>query len=75
MVPEGQAWFQSCGGRHITQDRNCPVGAGLLTRLPWTVTPAGRDDPARRTLQGFALWGEFLVPVPTSRDRRVRNRG
>ena len=42
---------------------NCPVGAGPRpARPPWTMTPVGRDDSARRTLQGFALRGESLCP-------------
>ena len=39
LIPEGQVWFRGCGGRHIAQDRNCPVGAGLRARPP--VFPSG----------------------------------
>ena len=39
---KGQARFHGCGGHRIAQDRNCPVGAGLLTRPPFV------DHDARR---------------------------
>ena len=37
-----QARFRGCGGHRIAQGRNCPVGAGLLTRPPFV------DHDARR---------------------------
>ena len=44
----------------------------MAARLPWTMTSVGRDDSARRTLQGFALRGDLLCP---RRQRRQNAAG
>ena len=43
----------------ISVEGNWRAGLGPARPL-WIMTPVGRDDSARRILQGFALRGEFL---------------
>ena len=50
-----QARFRGCGGHRIAQGRNCPVGAGLLTRPPFddhdvrrARRPAGQNSSVDR---------------------------
>ena len=50
----------------------CRRGGTPARPSPWAVTPAGRDDSARRTLQGFALRGDLLCP---RRQRRQNAAG
>ena len=50
----------------------CRRGGTPARPSPWAVMPVGRDDSARRTLQGFALRGDLLCP---RRQRRQNAAG
>ena len=50
----------------------CRRGGTPARPSPWAVMSVGRDDSARRTLQGFALRGDLLCP---RRQRRQNAAG
>ena len=64
LVPEGQARFHGCGGHRIAYDRNCPVGAGLLTRPPVFGTGPFHAE-------GRALWASSFFRGEKGPKRRL----